>query len=402
MAGQQASRWMALDILRGLAVAGMILVTSPGDWSKGYAPLRHADWHGWTLADMIFPTFLFGVGMALALSFPRPLNTPEERRFFWGRVARRVLALIALGLVLNALMEFKDGLWLHDEGAGTLGHVRLPGILQRIALCYLLGILVIVATARKDAEGRSTIDVPAIGIAILAGLIGYWALLTFVPVPGVGAGHLDIPGNLAGTIDRTIFGAKHLWRLGSEVWAGPVYYDPEGLLSTIPATANLLFGVLAAWLWQRDSKGAVARIAVIGVVLLVTGLLLDPVFPINKRIWTSSFALLSSGFSALTLAAIMVVLRGDIARRLSAPLRILGANAILAFTLSILAGIVGNLPILGATDAKIATLQQWGNQVALGIIGDPYLASYACALAILALITLAIWPLHRKGIHLRL
>jgi predicted acyltransferase len=402
MAEQQAPRWTALDVLRGMAVAGMILVTSPGAWDKGWWPLLHADWNGWTLADMIFPTFLFGVGMALALSFPQPLDDPAARARLWGRVARRVLSLIALGVFLNALMEFKDGLWLHDEGAGTLSHVRLPGILQRIALCYLLGVALIVFTARRDAEGRSTINVPAIGVAIAAGLIGYWAALTFVPVPGIGAGHLDIPGNLTGYIDRAIFGTKHLWRLGSEHWAGPVYYDPEGMLSTIPATTNLLFGVLVARLWQRDPDGVALRIAGLGAVLLVVGLALDPVFPINKRIWTSSFALLSSGFSALTLAAVTLALRSATAGRLAAPLRILGANAILAFTLSILAGIAGNLPILAATDAPVATPQQWGNQVALAIFGDPYRASYACALAILTLITLALWPLHRKGIHLRL
>lgn len=397
MSEQQAARWVALDVLRGLAVAGMILVTSPGDWGRAYAPLRHADWNGWTLTDMIFPTFLFGVGMAMALSFPRPAGAPA----IWGRVARRVLALLALGVLLNALMEFKEGLWLHDEGAGTFAHVRLPGVLQRIGLCYLLGIALIVFTARKDSEGRSTINVPAIGIAIALSLTFYWALLTFVPVPGVGAGHLDVTGNLVGYVDRAIFGAKHLWRLGSEFWAGPVYYDPEGLLSTIPATANLLFGVLAAWLWQRDRDGAVIRIAAIGVVLMVAGLLLDPVFAINKRIWTSSFALLSSGFSALTLAALLIALRSGLVERLSAPLRILGSNAILGFTLSILAGIAGTLPIIGAPGTRV-TAQQRGNEIALSIFGDPYIASYACALAILALITLAIWPLHRKGIHLRL
>jgi len=402
MAEQHASRWVALDVLRGLAVAGMILVTSPGAWDKGYWPLLHADWDGWTLADMIFPTFLFAVGMALALSFPKPLSDPADRKRFWVRVIRRVLALIALGVFLNALGEFKDALWLHDEGAGTLGHVRLPGVLQRIALCYLLGIVLIVATARRDAEGRSTINAPAIGIAIVAGLTLYWALLKFVPVPGVGAGHLDIPGNLVGYVDRAVFGAKHMWRLGSEFWAGPVYYDPEGLLSTITATTNLLFGVLAARVWQQNPDGAVVRIAGLGAVLLIVGLALDPVFPINKRIWTSSFALMSSGFSALTLVATMVALRSSLVERLSLPLRILGTNAILAFAVSILAGQFGNLPIVGPPDSKIATLQQWGNQVALGIFGDPYLASYACALAILTLITLAIWPLYRKGIHLRL
>lgn len=399
---QQARRWSALDVLRGLAVAGMILVTSPGDWNATYAPLRHADWHGWTPTDMVFPTFLFSVGIAVALSFPKPLADPAARRQLWGRVLRRVLALIALGLVLNALTEFKDGLWIHDEGAGTPGHVRLPGVLQRIALCYLLSIALIVATARRGGEGRSAINPPAVGIAVAAGLIAYWLLLTWVPVPGVGAGQLTPAGNVVGYIDRAIFGVEHMWRLGFDHWGGPVYYDPEGLLSTIPATANLLFGVIAGWLWQRDSGQAVLRIAGLGLVSLLAGLLLDPVFVINKRIWTSSFALLSSGFSALALAAIIAALRSDAVARLSLPLRILGTNAVLGFTLSILTGIFGNLPILGPPTDPIATPQQWGNQVALRIFGDPYIASLACALAIVMLITLLLWPLYRRGLFLRL
>lgn len=401
MSEQQASRWLALDVLRGAAVAGMILVTSPGDWNKAYAPLRHAEWHGWTAADLIFPTFLFAVGMALALCFPRPLADPAERARLWGRTLRRVLALIALGLVLNALMEFKNGIWLDDPGAGTLAHVRIPGVLQRIGLCYLLGMALIVVTAGRDAEGRGTINLPAIGIAIAALLLLYWAVVMLVAVPGVGAGHLDVTRNLPGHVDRAIFGVAHLWRLGSEYWAGPVYYDPEGLLSTFPATANILFGLFATRLWQQAPERAPLLIAAMGAVLVIVGLLFDPVFPINKRLWTSSFALLSSGASALVLAAIMVALRSGLAQRLSAPLVILGSNAILAFTVSILVGLFGDLPILGEPGARM-TPQQWGNRLALGIFPDPWLASLACALAIVTLITLAIWPLHRKGIHLRL
>jgi predicted acyltransferase len=389
---QQGSRWLALDVLRGAAVAGMIVVTSPGDWSRTYAPLRHADWNGWTLADMIFPTFLFAVGMALALSFPRAAGDGA-----WGRVARRALALIALGLALSTLDELKNGFWFHDPGAGTLAHVRIPGILQRIALCYVLAAGLILATARSDAERRA-VNGRAVGAAIAVLLLVYWVLLSFVPVPGYGAGQLDPAGSLTAWIDRMVFTTPHMWRYGAASFGGVVTYDPEGLLSTLPATANLLFGVLAARAWQLDPDRAPARIAIAGVVLFAAGLLLDPWFAINKKLWTSSFALLSSGFSALVLAVAIVALRSDAAQRLAAPLRILGGNAILAFTLSILLGVFAGLPFGNAG----VTPQVWGNRIALGIIPDPYLASYACALAILALITLILWPLHRRGLHLRL
>lgn len=393
------SRWPALDVLRGLAVAGMIVVTSPGDWSRTYAPIRHADWNGWTVTDMVFPTFLFAVGMALALSFPRPLGDPKARALFRARVGRRVLALILLGLALNMAMELKDGLWFHDPGAGTPAHVRIPGILQRIGLCYALAATLVLATARTDADGLASVNARAVVIAIPVLLLLYWALLSFVPVPGFGAGQLDQAGSLTAYIDRMVFTPPHLWRFGAASFGGPVTYDPEGLLSTLTATVNLLFGMLAARAWQLDPGRAPLRIAVAGTVLLAAGLLLDPWFAINKKLWTSSFALLSSGFSALALAGVMLALRSPAVRRLSAPARILGGNAILAFTLSILLGIFAGLPIIGA--ARV-TPQVWGNALALGVIPDPYLASLACALGILGLIVLIVWPLHRRGLHLRL
>lgn len=401
MVEAKPARWVALDVLRGAAVAGLIIVTSPGDWNRAYAQLRHADWNGWTLTDMVFPAFLFSVGVALGLSFPRPLADRADRARLWRRIGRRALALIALGLLLNWLSEIVNGLWMHDPGAGTLAHVRIPGILQRIALCYVLGAALVLTTARRDAKGGAAINATAIAVACAAILLLYWALLTLVPVPGVGAGHLDPAGNLGGYIDRAIFTPPHMWRLGSAAWQGPVTYDPEGLLSTLTATVNLLLGVLAAREWQRSPGRALPLIAVAGVVLLAAGLLLDPLFVINKRIWTSSFALLSSGFSVLALAAIAVALRTSLALRLATPLRILGGNAILAFVLSTLLGQFSGLPILREAGATV-TPQKWGNDLALGIITDPYLASLACALAVLALITLALWPLERRGIHFRL
>jgi predicted acyltransferase len=180
-----------------------------------------------------------------------------------------------------------------------------------------------------------------------------------------------------------------------------VVYDPEGLLSTLPATTNVLFGAIAGAWWRRSPDHAVAFAAGAGLLLVFAGLLLDPLFPINKRIWTSSFALLSSGFAALVLAGLALTLRNRLALRMAAPLRILGGNAILAFILSVLVGLVYGLPLLtrqGAPDS----LQGWSNRLALGAIGDPPLASLACALFILALILLALWPLHRRAIHFRL
>jgi predicted acyltransferase len=379
-------RLVALDVLRGLAVAGMILSNSPGSWTLRYRQLDHAPWNGFTATDMVFPTFLFSVGMAVALAFPRPFSAADKARS-WSRLAKRALSLIALGLFLNFLGDL------------SLSHLRIPGILQRIGLCYALGTGLVLITLRRRGDGLAAINRGAVSAAILLLLAGYWALLRFVPVPGYGAGHLDPAGNLAAYVDRAVWTVPHLWPYGTDA-AGAVVYDPEGLLSTLPATANLLFGMLAGAAWKQAPEQRTAwLIGAAGAVLIVAGLLLDPVLPINKRIWTSSFALLSSGISAVVLAVLTVALESAAARTIAMPLRVLGGNAMLAFVLSILLGIFGGYAILrGGT----LTPQGWGLEMAEKIIATPMLASLACAIAILALITAAIWPLHKRAIHWRL
>jgi predicted acyltransferase len=393
-----SSRLVALDVLRGLAIAGMIVVTSPGDWNRTFAPLRHADWNGWTPTDMIFPAFLFGVGVALGLSFPRFLSDSASRREFWWRVGRRTIALLVLGLFLEATYVWAISLGAPFPGRAGLANVRIPGILQRIALCYALAAILVVTTARKDEEGKAQINSRVISIAIAAILVLYWALLSFVPVPGYGAGHLDPEGSLTAYIDRMVFTVPHLWPFGSAQWQGPVTYDPEGLLSSLPATANVLFGVLAAREWRRAAGSAALRIGTVGALLVVAGLLLDPLFPINKRLWTSSFAVLSSGVAAILLGALMIASRMGWMKRLWMPLRILGGNAILAFVLSTLLGRLYGFPLLRDGESP----QHWINSLALRAVPDPYLASLACAIGLLGLVLAAIWPLHRRAIHLRL
>jgi predicted acyltransferase len=401
MGQQQAQRLLDLDVLRGLAVAGMIIVTSPGDWGKVYAPLYHAAWNGWTLADLVFPTFLFSVGMAVGVSFPRAFGTHEARSQFWLRVGRRVLALIVLGLALNSTYVLMVNLGAPPAGPDDHPALRFTGILQRIALCYLLAVALVVATGRKDEGGRTGVNRVAVAAAGVAILAGYWALLRFVPVPGFGAWRLDPAGNLPGFVDRAIFTPAHMWPLGSATWRGPVTYDPEGLLSTFPALFNVLCGVLAGCERRRPDGPRLGALAAVSAGLVILGLLLDPVFPINKRLWTSSFALLSSGISGLVLVATAVCLRSRVIARLAVPLEALGGNAILAFTLSILLGAFADLPLKGGANGTTWP-HQIGDIIALGLIPDEHLASLACAFGILAIITLAVWPLHRRGVHLRL
>jgi len=208
------SRLVSLDALRGLTVAAMVLVNNPGTWRAVYAPLRHAEWHGWTPTDLVFPFFLFVVGVAIPLALGRRVAAGESRASIVARAARRSAIIVALGLLLHAIPDF------------DLAALRIPGVLQRIGVCYLVAALVFLTTGWRTQA--------ALVAALLA---AYWAALTLVPVPGFGVGRLDPEGNLAAYIDRAVFG-RHVWRLV------PVY-DPEGLLSTVPAVATTLVGVLA-------------------------------------------------------------------------------------------------------------------------------------------------------------
>ena len=379
-------RLIALDVLRGLAVAGMILANSPGSWTDIYEQLDHAAWNGFTATDMVFPTFLFSVGVAVGLSFPRALSDADKAKS-WSRLIRRSLSLIAVGLCLNFLAH------LH------LSTLRIPGILQRIGLCYALATGLVLLTVRRRSDGLAAVNRGMVAGAIGVLLVGYWALLTFVPVPGHGAGQLDPAGSLTAFIDRSVWTTAHIWKYGTDA-TGAVVYDPEGLLSTLPATANVLIGILAGTAWkQAPGRRTALLIGAAGVTLIAAGLLADPVFPINKRLWTSSFALLSSGVGAVLLSLLTLALEKTVARMIATPLRVLGGNAMLAFVLSVLLDIFSTYDVFkGGTQ----TPQAWGMALARSFIAEPKLASLACAVAILLFITALIWPLHKRAIHWRL
>lgn len=389
-------RMSELDILRGFAVAVMILVVSPGSWGHTYAPLRHADWHGWTFADLVFPDFLFGVGMALGLTFGRSLD-PNEQTAFWTKVGRRVIGLTLLGLALNYLAVISGLLGAPPVGPQDYTTWRIPGVLQRIAAAYLIAVFIMwLSSVVAHREAPRPVQ---IGIAIAVLLIGYWVALSFVPVPGYGAGRLDMEGNLAAYIDRAVFGTQHMWPLAAESWRGPVLYDPEGILATFPASANILFGVLAVSIWTKLGDRCIPALLVAGGLLIAAALLLEPLFPINKKIWTSTFALLTSGISFVALAAVATLLRAGMLPLL-APFRVLGGNAILAFSISIFLSAIAGIP-LASVEAP-PTLQSTGFRIMSAVVPDPHIASLACAFGIVLLIFLMIFPLHRRGIHIRL
>ena len=303
-----SARLVCLDVFRGLAVAGMILVDNPGSDEGAYWPIKHAEWNGWTPADFIFPSFLFLVGVSLVFSFSSRLRRGQSRRQILFHVFKRSLILIAIGLLVNASPIV--GLDLHTW--------RFEGVTQRIALCYLVAAILVLWSNRRGQW-----------IALGTCLVGYWAILRFVPVPGFGLPGRDIPfmdpdRNLVAWLDRKLF-TGHLYN-GTR--------DPEGIISTIPAIATTLIGVLTGhWLLSEKNSGTKAlRMLLFGILGLVTGLAWNHWFPINKNLWTSSFALFTGGFALVFLAFLYWVLeikqwRGS----WTMPILVFGMNAIVGF-----------------------------------------------------------------------
>jgi len=379
---------VSLDVFRGITIAAMILVNDPGSWSHVYAPLEHAEWNGWTPTDLIFPFFLFIVGVSMTLSFASRAARGVTRGLLAIHVVRRSLLIFAIGLFLNGLPFFD----LHT--------IRIMGVLQRIALCYLAAGLLYLATCRgsTDADGkvRMRANIGAIAGVALILLVGYWALMTFVPVPGYGAGHLGKDDNLGAYIDRALMGG-HLWS-ESKTW------DPEGLLSTLPAIATALIGILAGEWLRLERRGArkILGLVIAGTVLMVAGQLLHPYFPINKNLWTSTFVLFTGGFAMLLLALCywLVDLRGW--KKWAAPFLVFGMNAILAYAL---AAIVSETSIdfeFAGPGGRGQTLHGWLYNNFFIPHANPKNASLGFAVFFVLLILAPLWPLYRRKIFVRI
>jgi predicted acyltransferase len=358
-------RLRSLDVFRGLTIAAMVIVNNPGDWDHVWPPLLHAEWHGWTPTDLIFPFFLFIVGVASALG--------RDRRRSWSAVFRRSATLFGLGLFLAGFPFFSLTTW------------RIPGVLQRIAICYLASVAVVRLT-ESDDRVRHRRRVIAATAALL---VGYWIALTFVPVPGGAAGDLSAEGNLGAWIDRALM-SGHLWR---------PRWDPEGLFSTLPAIATTLIGVLAGW-WLRDAgspRRIVRGLATWGLIGVIAGLAWHVIFPINKSLWTSSYVFFTGGLAAACLGACywwVDVSQSPIRARLSEPLIALGRNAILLFVLS---GLIARTLMYVRWPEPSASLGQWIHETAFAPIASPRNASLLYALAHLALLWALLWWLHRRG-----
>lgn len=265
--------FVSLDAFRGVTIAGMILVNHPGDWNSVYGPLLHATWNGCTLADLVFPFFLFIVGVATTFAFARRREAGHETLQLYLRIVRRAVLLTVLGIILNSV-----------DVAPAFGSVRLPGVLQRIGLVY-----VIVAAVALNTGVRGRIA------TILVLLAAHWAILVLVPFDGYPAGTVTPTANISSYVDHIVFGRHILTELG----------DPEGLLGTLSSAATALLGNLAG-IWLRTATTSERRVAGLvagGTLVAIAGLAWSAVLPLNKQLWTGSFALFAGGLGALTLCA---------------------------------------------------------------------------------------------------
>jgi predicted acyltransferase len=367
-----ADRLVSLDVFRGITIAGMVLVNNPGTWSNIYWPLEHATWHGWTPTDLVFPFFLFIVGVAIPLAFGRRVERGGSRRDLYLKIIKRTLIIFGIGLFLNAFPHF------------DLSTLRIPGVLQRIAVCYFFASIIFLNT-----KVRTQI------IIIFALLIVYWLLMMLVPAPGYAAGDLSKEGSLASFIDRTIF--------GPHVWSQAKVYDPEGILSTIPALATTLIGVLTGQ-WFRSKKTNYEKVAgmfVVGAVCVAVGWALNSFFPINKALWTSSYVLFTGGLALqfLSLCYWIIDIKGY--RRWAKPFEVFGLNAIALYVgAGLMADILGTIK-LNKPDGTQTSLQGWIYDHLFASWASPINASLAFAITFVLVWLGLMWILYRRKIFLR-
>lgn len=395
----KADRLLSLDVMRGVTILAMILVNNPGDWGELYEPLAHAPWHGWTPTDLIFPFFLFMVGVAMAYSFGKYTDGEgKPTRAVWLRIFRRVGLLILLGLVLNAAGRL-IGVPLGYQESWDWATLRWPGVLQRIGLAYLGASLVVLLLNRVGQI--------IFGVAVL---LLYAAALVFLPTNTAPDERLSQTDNIVRAIDVAIFGEQHMWTQATD---HPT--DPEGLLSTLPSIVTVLLGYgTGRWIKPRlITLSSISFLLTIGIALAILGevwdlgLLPGWEMPINKSLWTSSFVLLSGGLAIVALACCLFVFdlagkRNGLIQRVATAFQMVGVNAIFVFVAS---GLVARA--LGMIQVGNQSIKGWlyenlcvGPLTAVGLT-DPRLSSVMYAILFVGCWWLLLWFMWRRGWTIR-
>jgi predicted acyltransferase len=366
-------RLMSLDVFRGLTIASMIMVNNPGTWTAVYPPLRHAEWHGWTFTDTVFPFFLWIVGVAMTLSTAKRLEWGDSRPSLFGHAVRRALSIFGLGIFLTLYPYFH------------ISTVRIPGVLQRIAVCYLIATVIYLTTGIRGQ------------IVWTGGLLAaYWILMKYVPVPGFGAGVLTKEGNFSHWVDSLI--------LSGHMYSGTKTWDPEGIASTLPAIATTMFGILTGHILRLKKPDAekASWIFVMGSMLLFAGAFLNNYMPINKSIWTTPYSLFMAGMATLTFGCSYWLVDIRRYRSWARPFAIYGMNAIAVFVLSgLFTKTLINIKVTGV-DGNPIGVYSWIFEKVFAPLAAPANASLAFALCYCFLFFLLSWFMYRRNWFVRI
>lgn len=368
-----SERLLSLDVFRGITIAAMVLVNNPGNGSYVYPPLKHAEWHGWTPTDLIFPFFVFIVGVAIPLAFQRRVEQGGTQRDLYWKITRRSLLIFFISLIV--LHGFPYTL-------EKFANIRIPGVLQRIAICYFIAAFLFLKTKVRTQ-------------AIIAGalLLLYWAAMKLIPAPGFAAGDLSLEGSLASWIDRTLL-PGHIYR--------PMY-DPEGIFSTIPAISTCLAGVLTGRGLQqkRAPLDKVAGMFGVGALCIVVGYVWDWVFPINKPLWTSSYVVFTAGMALQLLALCMWAIDLKGYKRWTKPFVIFGVNALALYVFSgLLARVMSVIPTTKFDGTK-GNVQTWLYEHLFATWLTPINASLGFAIAYVLLWLGLMTILYRRKIFIK-
>lgn len=367
------NRLLSLDVLRGMTIAGMILVNNPGTWEAIHPPLEHAAWNGITPTDYIFPFFLFISGTAIPFAFGKRLEEGSGKNIYL-KILRRSATIFLLGLFIAAFPFF------------DFSTLRIPGVLQRIAVCYLIASVIFLNTNWK----QQTI----IGIVLL---LVYWILMTTIAVPGCAITTVDDKAcNLSAYLDRSILGENHIWSLGK-------VYDPEGILSTLPAIVTALAGVLTGtWLkTKRDDFEKVGGIFFFGIVLVAIGWCWNFFFPINKALWTSSYVVFTAGLALCFLGFCYWLVDINGCKKWTKPFVIFGVNALALYVgAELMAKTLDLIKVTGA-DGEPQSLQPWIFESVFKPLAEPENASLFYAITYVLFWLFIMWILYRRKIFIK-
>ncbi len=370
----KTERLVSLDVFRGFTVAGMILVNSPGSWTQAYPQLLHAQWNGWTFTDWIFPFFLFIVGVSMTYSMAHRVERGDSRVDLFKQVARRAAIIFLLGFILNIIPRF------------NFETVRIPGVLQRIGICYALAALIMLNFKPKAQ---------AVWIACM--LFGYMAAMYLIPVPGLGAGFMEPGKNLAAYID-SLFLTGHMW-VQSKTW------DPEGILSTIPAIATTLFGSLTGYLLRSEQSRPekAAWMLFSGIMCLLVGGIWDWYMPINKSLWTSSYAVFMAGWALCVFGAFYWVVDVQGWQKWSKFFIVYGMNALASYFLSVFVmKMIIFFTITQPNGKELALKNVVYNAVFVPMFANPLNASLAFAVAYNLVFWAIAYILYKRSIFIKI